>query len=287
MSSSSDIEKLFEQFGGDANAYQEIGRENDARAARTRWPLLVTLELTQPAIPAIGQLRDPKQQPPASVAPRPVAVHEDTTPKDMASVTRAKAPLFTRPHRRDIPPVPATSAQPAAPSGASRFSTPDEPDEAAARAAAGVASSGIAAAPGAPAAAPPAPIAPIAPIPPISAPALAASQASVPPTAPAWVAPSVSVSAAPAAPMQPLQATQPTYAVPPAQPAQPPSILGKMFAAQNPSAPPQAAVPAPQTTSLNSLFDRLRGTPGQGAQPSGGPARGGFPSWLTNGSRRP
>ncbi|MEA3082431.1 MAG: cellulose synthase operon protein [Paraburkholderia sp.] len=46
MSSSSDIEKLFDHFGGDANAYQEIGRENEARSARTRWPLLVTLDLT-------------------------------------------------------------------------------------------------------------------------------------------------------------------------------------------------------------------------------------------------
>ncbi|MEX3634204.1 cellulose biosynthesis protein BcsP [Paraburkholderia sp. BR14320] len=283
MSSSNDIEKLFEQFGGDANAYQEIGRENDARTARTRWPLLVTLDLTQPAIPAIGQLRDPKQQPPASVAPRPVAVHEDTTPKDMASVTRAKAPLFTRPHRRDIPPVPVSPAQPAAPSGASRFRTADETDEAAAP--------GVpAAAPSAPIApiapnAPNAPIAPIAPIPPVSAPALAASQTSIPPRADAWVAPSVS--AAPVAPLQPLQATQPTYTAPPAHPAQPPSILGKMFAAQNPSTRPQAAVPAPQPTSLNSLFDRLRGTPVQGAQPPAGPARGGFPSWLTNGPRRP
>ena len=58
MSSSSDIEKLFDHFGGDASAYQEIGRENEARSARTRWPLLVTLDLTQPAIPAIGQRRE-------------------------------------------------------------------------------------------------------------------------------------------------------------------------------------------------------------------------------------
>ncbi|MBB5508271.1 cellulose biosynthesis protein BcsP [Paraburkholderia atlantica] len=284
MSSSSDIEKLFEQFGGDANAYQEIGRENDARSARTRWPLLVTLDLTQPAIPAIGQLRDTKQQPPASMAPRAAAAHDDTTPKDMASVTRAKAPLFTRPHRRDIPPVPVAAAQPAAPSGASRFSTAEEPDEAAARTAAGGASSGIAAAPGLPAA--PTAAAPtlIPSIPPISAPALAAAQASVPPTAPAWVA--GGVSAAPAASMQPLQARQPSYPAPPAQPAQPPSILGKMFAAKTPSAPPQAAAPAPQPTSLNAVFDRLRGTPVQGAQPPGGPARGGFPSWLTNGPCR-
>ncbi|MBB5468978.1 hypothetical protein HDG32_005119 [Paraburkholderia sp. CI2] len=252
MSSSSDIEKLFEQFGGDANAYQEIGRENDARTARTRWPLLVTLDLTQPAIPAIGQLRDAKPQPPISVAPL-AAVHEDTTPKDMASVTRAKAPLFTRPHRRDIPPVPVAAAQPAAPSGASRFRTADELDEAAAQT-----------------------IAPVEP----------GRTRPAAPAAPAYG----SASTAPASSMPPPPAPQPTYTAQPAQPAQPPSILGKMFAAQTPSAPPQAAAPAPQPApqpaSLNSVFDRLRGTSAQGAQAPAGTARGGFASWLTDGPRR-
>ncbi|MBC8739346.1 hypothetical protein F6X40_21605 [Paraburkholderia sp. UCT31] len=244
MSSSSDIEKLFEQFGGDATAYQEIGRENDARTARTRWPLLVTLDLTQPAIPAIGQLRDAKPQPPISVAPR-AAVHEDTTPKDMASVTRAKAPLFTRPHRRDIPPVPVAAAQPAAPSGASRFRTADELDEAAAQT-----------------------IAPVAP----------GRTRPAAPAAPAYG----SASTAPASSMPQPPAPQPTYTAQPAQPAQPPSILGKMFAAQTPSAPPQTAAAA----SLNSVFDRLRGTSAQGAQAPAGTARGGFASWLTDGPRR-
>lgn len=119
MSSSSDIEKLFDHFGGDANAYQEIGRENEARTARTRWPLLVTLDLTQPTIPEIGQRREARPQPPVAAAP---AVDlQNTMPKDVASVTRAKAPLFTRSHRRDIPPVVVATPQPAAPTGASRF----------------------------------------------------------------------------------------------------------------------------------------------------------------------
>ncbi|WP_233805869.1 cellulose biosynthesis protein BcsP [Paraburkholderia sp. HP33-1] len=251
MSSSSDIEKLFEQFGGDANAYQEIGRENDARSARTRWPLLVTLDLTQPAIPAIGQLREAKAQPPMSVAPR-AALQEDTTPKDLASVTRAKAPLFTRQHRRDIPPVPVpvTAAQPATPSGASRFGTGQEPDAATARAPAGGTSSD------------PAGLGlPVAPA--------AAASAPIPPAV---------------QPVSPSSAFQ--FRAPPAQPAEAPSILGKMFAAQSPSASPQTAAPAPATASLESVFDRLRGTPAQGAQAPAGAARGGFGSWLTNGPRR-
>jgi hypothetical protein len=318
MSSSSDIEKLFEQFGGDANAYQEIGRENDARAARTRWPLLVTLDLTQPAIPAIGQLREAKPQPSVSVAPR-TALHEDTTPKDVASVTRAKAPLFTRPHRRDIPPVPVAAAQPTPPSGASRFAAAEEPDEAAARAAAGVVASAAMAtatsAPVAPAAAasaliPPtaAPAASIAPaippaVEPVSPPStfkfgapVAQTIAPVAPTspvAPSWAraaAPAYgSASTAPAPSMQPLQApqpAQPVYTAQPAAPAQPPSILGKMFAAQSQPAPSQAAAPAPQAASLNSVFDRLRGTSARGTQAPAGTARDGSASWLTNGPRR-
>ncbi|EDZ97327.1 conserved hypothetical protein, partial [Burkholderia sp. H160] len=63
-------------------------------------------------------------------------------------------------------------------------------------------------------------------------------------------------------------------------------ILGKMFAAQTSSASPQAAAPAPAAASLNSVFDRLRGTPAQGAQAPAGATRGGFASWLTNGPRR-
>ncbi|MBC8749131.1 hypothetical protein F6X42_21845 [Paraburkholderia sp. WC7.3b] len=87
--------------------------------------------------------------------------------------------------------------------------------------------------------------------------------------------------------MQALQATQP-YTAQPAKPAQLPSILGKMFAVQTPIAPPQATAtaPAPQTASLNSVFDRLRGTPAQRTQAPAGAVRDGFASWLTNGPRR-
>jgi len=129
MSSSSDIEKLFDHFGGDASAYQEIGRENEAHTARTRWPLLVTLDLRQPPIPAIGPHAQtstrlqPADDEPAAVAP--AAPREDAAPKDAVSVMRAKAPLFTRSPRRDIPPVVAAAAAPAGPRGAARFGAPD------------------------------------------------------------------------------------------------------------------------------------------------------------------
>ena len=199
MSSSSDIEKLFDHFGGDANAYQEIGRENDARTARTRWPLLVTLDLTQPTIPEIGQRREARPQPP--VAPAPAVDRQDTTPKDVASVTRAKAPLFTRSHRRDIPPVAVAAPQPAAPSGASRFGALGGNEESAAQTAPVAAMNDPVAAQPAPTA--PAPqipfVAPFAPVAPVAsaapaAPALASTQAAPNPFA---------VPAVPAAPATP------------------------------------------------------------------------------------
>lgn len=274
MSSSSDIEKLFDHFGGDANAYQEIGRENEARSARTRWPLLVTLDLTQPMIPAIGQHRDARPRSPDSEPP--VAVdRQDTTPKDAASVTRAKAPLFTRSHRRDIPPV-AVAVTPTMPRGASRFGELAVPANTA---------------PPAPAlqqtaqATPPASTVPV----PASVPPLTASRPSVAQTfsssGPGWAlapAPARADSTTPAASTEPAQSA---------------SILGKLFAPESAHASaPQHAATASESAPLQSVFDRLRGVPAQAhAMPSAAAAPAGAPraaapaaanGWLVNGPRR-
>jgi hypothetical protein len=97
MNTSRDIEKLFDHFGGNAGDYQEIGRENEAKTARTRWPLLATLDLAQPAIPEIAHRRETQAQRVAEPTPAPTA---DATP-----INRGKPPLFARPHRRAIPVV--------------------------------------------------------------------------------------------------------------------------------------------------------------------------------------
>ncbi|WP_434111581.1 cellulose biosynthesis protein BcsP [Paraburkholderia caffeinilytica] len=258
MSSSSDIEKLFDHFGGDASAYQEIGRENEARSARTRWPLLVTLDLTQPAIPAIGQSREPAGKALAHDA-APAADRQDTTPKDATSVTRAKAPLFSRSHRRDIPPVVVAAqpaAQPAATSGASRFGALETTDKAAAQSA------------------PAAPVAPIA-----TAPAASVATAPIPPLAPPASIPPMAQFRPPAPPV-----TQPTAPRPPA------SILGKLFAREPEPAPPRPAAPQSESAPLQSVFDRLRGTPAQTAAAPASAPRVATPaasnSWLVNGPRR-
>ncbi|MFM0607963.1 cellulose biosynthesis protein BcsP [Paraburkholderia sediminicola] len=302
MSSSSDIEKLFDHFGGDASAYQEIGRENEARSARTRWPLLVTLDLTQPTIPAIGQRREPASTALAQDA-APAADRQDTTPKDAASVTRAKAPLFTRSHRRDIPPV-VVAAQPAAPSGASRFGALETNDEAAPPSA-----------PAAPVAtAPIPPVMPPASIPPVAqfhTPATPVTQAmaglppntltpraGIPPLTPRAAAPVPVAAPAPTWAQAPAQAPTwaqalapaHTYATTHAAPKPPASILGKLFAPEPEPAPPQAAAAPGESAPLQSVFDRLRGTPAQTAAAPAGAPRAATPaasnSWLVNGPRR-
>ncbi|ASL45837.1 hypothetical protein bAD24_III00475 [Burkholderia sp. AD24] len=307
MSSSSDIEKLFDHFGGDANAYQEIGRENEARSARTRWPLLVTLDLSQPAIPAIGQ--HVRTQPPVAATPLAVDPH-DTTPKDAASVTRAKAPLFTRSHRRDIPPVAVAAAPSTAPRGASRFGELLLPEnvakiDAVAPTASAAARVDAVAAEVVPAAVP---VVPVMPVTPVGAPAVAPVFAAVPSATPASsfatfasaapVAPVASAPAAPVAPIQyrapamqpipPIQPAAPTWAQPaqsvaPAPPAAPPSILGKLFTPE-PAASHAAGAP------LHSVFDRLRGTPAQTVAAPASATRAAAPapsnSWLVNGPRR-
>ncbi|WP_277185077.1 cellulose biosynthesis protein BcsP [Caballeronia sp. BR00000012568055] len=97
MNTSRDIEKLFDHFGGNAGDYQEIGRENEAKTARTRWPLLATLDLAQPAIPEIAQRRETQAPRVAEPVPAPTT---EATP-----INRGKPPLFARPHRRTIPVV--------------------------------------------------------------------------------------------------------------------------------------------------------------------------------------
>ncbi|REE24086.1 cellulose biosynthesis protein BcsR [Paraburkholderia sp. BL27I4N3] len=313
MSSSSDIEKLFDHFGGDANAYQEIGRENEARSARTRWPLLVTLDLTQPTIPAIGQHREAK--PRSQAVEAAVAVdRQDTTPKDAASVTRAKAPLFTRSHRRDIPPV-AVAAPVNGPKGASRFGELESKSDATPPAAVGAVRV-EAVAPVAAQTAPTAPTAPQAPVQSTSAATPFASAASAARTAPLAPVPHAAqpVSVPPAIPLRPpvmqaVAAAAPNWAqtpasarayastsaplapASPAAPTQPASILGKLFAPEPAfaSAPPQPAKASDASAPLQSVFDRLRGTPAQAAAPAGA-TRAAAPatsnSWLINGPRR-
>jgi hypothetical protein len=226
MNTSRDIEKLFDQFGGNAADYQEIGRETEANTARTRWPLLATLDFSQPSIPDIAQ-HDPlapgksflqANQPPGQPAKQPNA-----TP-----ITRAKLPLFARAHRRTIPPV-ANVTLPAASVGAARFSALAESVEMVSQTPEPVA--GLPRAQVAPTAAGLPRVPDAEPVPAFLASRPPAAKVSLP-----RVSPSVTPAAAP-------------------EPAAP-SILGKLFQAQPQSSVPPA--PDAHASSLQSVFERLR-----------------------------
>lgn len=97
MNPSRDIEKLFDKFGGDAGNYQEIGRENEAIHARTRWPLLATLDLSQPSIPNIAPRRDAHLPHTHDRSGEHRNVPNSLTePSGAAPLNRGKPPLFAR-----------------------------------------------------------------------------------------------------------------------------------------------------------------------------------------------
>lgn len=126
MSVSDDVGNLFRRFGGDAGQYQEVTRDDEAKHAALRWPLLNALDIahTEP-VPEAGR--------PASLAVRVEAVQASSpaataqsantadTPAGSESTGPARRPLFARGHRHaSMPPAVVAPAQ----MGANRFSTP-------------------------------------------------------------------------------------------------------------------------------------------------------------------
>ncbi|SAL12410.1 hypothetical protein AWB74_00234 [Caballeronia arvi] len=225
MNTSRDIEKLFDHFGGNAGDYQEIGRENEAKSARTRWPLLATLDFAQPAIPEIAPRRD--------VQPNAARPHSHETPGELAStqqtptpIHRGKQQLFMRPHRRTIPPVNPPAAESLS---ALRFSVMGE--------SASEESGTI----------PDSAIAPAASVPPVQAPVANVTNA----TQPEASQPASTFGSNFLARRAPVQVPPATRAPEPV-PAAPQSILGKLF---NPQAQHATSAPA---DSLNAMFERLR-----------------------------
>jgi hypothetical protein len=74
MSVSDDIGNLFQRFGGNPDRYQEVARDDDAKHAASRWPLLSALDIAQPEqVPGAGRPAPamsavPPQQQPLSAA---------------------------------------------------------------------------------------------------------------------------------------------------------------------------------------------------------------------------
>ena len=296
MSPSSDIETLFGHFGGNAGDYQEIGRENEAGTARTRWPLLVTLDLKQTPIPAIAQRRERLAQQVGDAEAQhgePDAATHPASPVNAATsdtpTMRSKAPLFARPHRRNVPPVTPVIKADAARGGDRFGALPEASTMVAAVREAGLTTGPAVSVP--PIAAPVTPVAPIkqgALMQPVAQPpSVASSLRSAPavhsamPVASAAALPPVFSRPAATAPAS--TRTFVSSAVPAVAATQPPSILGRLFAAAAPQPAPaiQARAGNARPAELSSVFNRLRGAPSNPAAPVPAPH-----SWLTNGPRR-
>jgi hypothetical protein len=92
--SSDDIANLYRQFGGSADNYKELGRDNVVRQSRERWPLLATVraqDATRPVRPVVpGEvLQSPA---PGAFHPAPMAmVFDESATARAAADARARA----------------------------------------------------------------------------------------------------------------------------------------------------------------------------------------------------
>ncbi|SDI97079.1 hypothetical protein SAMN04487926_12893 [Paraburkholderia steynii] len=125
MSVSDDVGNLFRRFGGDAGQYQEVTRDDDAKHAALRWPLLNALDIAHVGpVPDAGRPASPavRAEPAPQASPAPAAQRADTvaTPAGSESTGPARPPLFARGHRHASMPPPVAPAQ----MGANRFSPP-------------------------------------------------------------------------------------------------------------------------------------------------------------------
>lgn len=294
MNPSRDIEKLFAKFGGDAGNYQEIGRENEAVHARTRWPLLATLDLSQPSIPNIAPRRDAHlpQTHDRSGEHRNVP-NSLTQPSGATSVNHGKPPLFARAHRKTVPPV-ANVTLPAAPVGAARFSALVDAIEETSNAVETEAVQPVNVQPQQPARLPQPLFRPFhtqqeqllpqsqQPQPrtqPLATPASASASAHAP-TQPTGFAAALQRSNTSAKSLSLPRVQDPEAASAPAPAAEPKSqsILGKLFRAQVHAQPaPQASAPP---DSLESMFQRLRGPATSAPAPAPAPVNSSAGSWL-------
>ncbi|WP_109482817.1 cellulose biosynthesis protein BcsP [Paraburkholderia sp. C35] len=190
MSVSDDVGNLFRRFGGDAGQYQEVTRDDDAKHAALRWPLLNALDIAHPEPVPDASRPAPKTASAARVEPTAqTAMQAAPAPAAQPAATPdatgpSRPPLFARGHRHASMPPPVT---PAAPMGASRFSPPPAVAPAADRVTAAANAPTMSAAS----------VAPVAPT------AQTAPAASAPPAAdmPTSVAPATTVVQTPSAPL--------------------------------------------------------------------------------------
>ena len=134
MSQSDDLSKLFQRFGGKAESYKEIVREDAASQARERWPLLTSVRVdraavvppVQPAAPHGHEVASPV----AGQAGSPAPLWRAALPAGDVPPAAQPAPAAEAPAARIAPAAPAAPAAPtvmSAPASAMRprFRTPE------------------------------------------------------------------------------------------------------------------------------------------------------------------
>ncbi|EHP41714.1 hypothetical protein OR16_17966 [Cupriavidus basilensis OR16] len=128
MSQSDDLSKLFQRFGGKAESYKEIVREDAADQARERWPLLTSVRVdraavvppVQPATPHAREVAGPATAQAASPAPLwRAAPPAGELPPAAEPARAAEAPAAQK-----IPATPAATGTPAS-AMMPRFRTPE------------------------------------------------------------------------------------------------------------------------------------------------------------------
>jgi hypothetical protein len=141
MSVSDDIGNLFQRFGGNPDRYQEVARDDDAKHAASRWPLLSALDIAQPeqvpgagrpaptisAVQVLSAVSAAQPQPVgddglagAQPAGSQAAATAGDVTRDAAAPAVPRSPLFARSHRHATMPPPVDPVRQAA----SRFSPP-------------------------------------------------------------------------------------------------------------------------------------------------------------------
>lgn len=138
MSQSDDLTKLFDRFGGRQDTYREIVREDAAKEARERWPLLAAMRADQsmptPPVQA-ASLTSGIQQPAAdSTMVTHPAAHSTTHPAVPAVETPRSAAAAT-PATADAEPAASLWRPASAPAAPVQTPAPATPPHAAAPAA--------------------------------------------------------------------------------------------------------------------------------------------------------
>ncbi|AMV45313.1 cellulose biosynthesis protein BcsP [Paraburkholderia caribensis] len=252
MSVSDDVGNLFRRFGGDAGQYQEVTRDDDAKHAALRWPLLNALDIAHTTpVPDAGRPVSPAARvEPAAQASPATAAQPAAAAARSESTGPARPPLFARGHRHASMPPPVAPAQ----MGANRFSAPPSIAAAVDRGNAAANAPGTSTVPAAQAhaAVPPAPTVDAAPSTKPASPDAAPRREAQPVQAAPFFARHQTFARAPFEnpPLEPARARPPATSQP-----QGGSILSGLFGGTNASQP---ATPANEPSKdLSSLFARL------------------------------